>query len=67
MKRHRLLLELKKGDHVLFTVRDHDEPLGAIKLDERCPLNYVNLVFEFIPLIEIIRDSAKCKGPKMST
>ena len=63
MKRHRLLLELKKGDHIVFKVHGHDEPLGVIKLDECCQLNYVNLAFEFIPLIDIIRDSAKRKFP----
>ena len=61
MKRHRLLLELKKGDHILFTVHGQDDPLGVIKLDKRCPLDYVQLAFEFIPLIDIIRDSAKRK------
>jgi len=62
MQRHRLLLELKKDDYISFKVQGSDKSIGQVRLDEKSPLAYANLVFEFVPNIEIIRGRAKNKA-----
>ena len=65
MKRNRLLLEVKKGDSLSFTIQGCDEIIGTIKLDKyRSPRKPIHLTIEFIPAINVVRASAKKKSPK---
>ncbi|MBA7691053.1 hypothetical protein ES703_99591 [subsurface metagenome] len=57
MEPKRLLLTLYRDNHITFTVRGSDKPLGKITLNRRRPLGYVDLVFEFVPSIVIERDA----------
>ncbi|MCK9243655.1 MAG: hypothetical protein M0P75_00120 [Candidatus Marinimicrobia bacterium] len=62
MPHTKLLLQLKKGDRIIFHVQGHpEEVIGEIELRRDTPLEYVFLFFSFMPQIAIVRQSAKKK------
>jgi len=61
MKKHRLLIRLRKGKKISIGIQGYPGAIGEIKLDDSCFLESVRLIFECPLAIRILRSDAKAK------